>query len=168
MRLFKAKCWENLRHHQWSSHPQCHITLQVTVSQGQDSSELIALLHLISHEARVLCLKHPLGERWLPTIDITTGDYHHICWEDDWKALVIEKTDNNQASGIPIVYDDLLVSRSWNYFGMISNTRLITFNFMYEILRPFSSIGYVASTPYCSRPSSPFRSTSTGNWILLE
>ena len=54
------------------------------------------------------------------------------------------------------------------YFGMISNTPLITFNFMYEILRPFSSIGYVASTPYCSRPSSPFRSTSTGNWILLE
>ena len=108
MRLFKAKCWENLRHHQWSSHPQCHITLQVTVSQGQDSSELIALLHLISHEARVLCLKHPLGERWLPTIDITTGDYHHICWEDDWKALVIEKTDNNQASGIPIVYEWLV------------------------------------------------------------
>ena len=108
MRLFKAKCWENLRHHQWSSHPQCHITLQVTVSQGQDSSELIALLHLISHEARVLCLRHPLGERWLPTIDITTGDYHHICWEDDWKALVIEKTDNNQASGIPIVYEWLV------------------------------------------------------------
>ena len=52
--------------------------------------------------------------------------------------------------------------------NVISNTSLITFNVTYEILRPFSSIGYVASTPYCSRPSSPFRSTSTGNRILLE
>ena len=108
MRLFKAKCWENLRHHQWSSHPQCHIILPVIVFQGQDSSELIALLHLTNHEARVRCLKHHLGERWLPTTDITTRDCHHICWEEDWKALVIEKTDNNQASGIPIVYEWLV------------------------------------------------------------
>ena len=166
MRLFKAKCWENLRHHQWSSHPQCHIILPVIVFQGQDSSELIALLHLTNHEARVRCLKHHLGERWLPTTDITTRDCHHICWEEDWKALVIEKTDNNQAAGISIVYEWLVSIKS--YFGIISNTSLITFNVTYEILRPFSSIGYVASTPYCSRPSSPFRSTSTGNWILLE
>ena len=166
MRLFKAKCWENLRHHQRSSHPQCHITLPVTVSRGQDSSERIALQYLTNHEARAPCLKHPLGERWLPTTDITTRDYHHICWEDDWKALVIEKTDNNQAAGIPIVYEWLVSIKS--YFGIISNTSLITFNVTYEILRPFSSIGYVASTPYCSRPSSPFRSTSTGNRILLE
>ena len=162
MHLSKAKCCENLLHRQWSSRPQCHITLPVTVFQGQDSSELIALLHHTNHEARVPCLKHHLGERWPPTTDITTKDYHHICWEDDWKALVIKKNDNNQASGIPIYMTALLVSL------IISNTCLITFNVMYEILRPFSSIGYMASTPYCSRPSSPFRSTSTGNWIRLE
>ena len=112
MRLFKAKCWENLRHHQRSSHPQCHITLPVTVFRGQDSSERIALQYLTNHEARAPCLKHPLGERWLPTTDITTRDYHHICWEDDWKALVIEKTDNNQAAGIPIVYEWLVSIKS--------------------------------------------------------
>ena len=63
MHLSKAKCCENLLHRQWSSRPQCHITLPVTVFQGQDSSELIALLHHTNHEARVPCLKHHLGER---------------------------------------------------------------------------------------------------------
>ena len=72
--------------------------------------------------------------------------------------------EDRQQSSIRYSYCyDWRVSIILEYFGIISNTRLITFNVMYEIIRQFSSIGYAASTPYCSRPSSPFRSTSTGN-----
>ena len=71
--------------------------------------------------------------------------------------------EERQQSSFRYSYCIYMACQYQEYFGIISNTRLITLNVLYEILRPFSSIGYVASTPYCSRPSSPFRSTSTGN-----